>query len=168
MVGALGHKVVVPARRGCHGTREVGPDEVKPLRDLGLVQLVENWLFGALLILRVSHAVSESVNLTPISGMFRVACIVCLFGCPRRWCQMFVPLDHHGSCRHYCRCGEVTVASPGVAVDAAKDVVHVKAEVVPMAPPFIRRALRVEAIVRSAGRPGAAIVVTMNSLSVVR
>ena len=38
VAGALGHEAAVPARRGRHGIQEVGADEPKPLRDLGLVR----------------------------------------------------------------------------------------------------------------------------------
>ena len=44
----LGHKAVVPARHGRHGTQEVGADELKPLCDLSLAPPVANWLLGAL------------------------------------------------------------------------------------------------------------------------
>ena len=47
IVGILGHEAAVPSRRGRHGTQEVGADELKPPRDLGLTRLVANWLFGA-------------------------------------------------------------------------------------------------------------------------
>ena len=40
--GVLGQEAIVPAHHGCHGTQEVGTDELKPLRDLSLVRLVVN------------------------------------------------------------------------------------------------------------------------------
>ena len=57
--------------------------------------------------------------------------------------------------------------SPGVVVGAAKDVVTVKAKAAPMAPPLIRRAPKVQAIVQSAGRPGAAVRIAMNGRAAV-
>ena len=36
VVGVLDREAVVPARRGRHGTQEVGADDLKPLRDLGI------------------------------------------------------------------------------------------------------------------------------------
>ena len=53
VVRVFGHKAIVPARCGRHGTQEVGADEMKPLRDLGLARLVPNWLVGALVDLAV-------------------------------------------------------------------------------------------------------------------
>ena len=47
MVGALGHEAIVFVRRGRHGSQEVGADEPKSLRGLGLAQLVASWIFGA-------------------------------------------------------------------------------------------------------------------------
>ena len=62
MVEALGHKAVVSARRGRHGTQEVSADELKSLRDLGLARFVANWLLDSLVDLQMSQAVSESVK----------------------------------------------------------------------------------------------------------
>ena len=58
MVGALGHEVVVPTRRGLYGTQEVNADKLKPLRDIGLAQLGAN---------------GRAVKFTLVSAMFRVA-----------------------------------------------------------------------------------------------
>ena len=51
LVGELGHEAVVPARRGRHGTQEIGADELKPFRDLGLARLFTNWLSDAVVYL---------------------------------------------------------------------------------------------------------------------
>ena len=56
VVGTLGHEAENPACRRRHGTQEVGADELKPPRDLGLVRLVAKWLFGAVVdLVNVAH-----------------------------------------------------------------------------------------------------------------
>ena len=50
VVGALGHEAVVPVRRRRHGTQEVGAEDLKLPRYLGLARLVTNWLFGAVIL----------------------------------------------------------------------------------------------------------------------
>ena len=47
VIGSLGHKSVVPARRGRDGAQEVSADELKPPHYLGLALLTVNWLFSA-------------------------------------------------------------------------------------------------------------------------
>ena len=87
------------------------------------------------------HAVCKSVKLTLVSVMFRAACMVRSFGCPRQWCQMIAPSPTAMVVADIA--GEavaVAVGSPSVVVAAAKDVVAVKAEAAPMAAPPIRRA----------------------------
>ena len=78
----------------------------------------------------MSHAVNESVKLTPVSAMFRQACMMRWFGYPTHWDQIDTPR----------RCSTATIAgvavtvavgSPGVVVGAAKDVVAVIVEVTP-------------------------------------
>ena len=61
----------------------------------------------------------------------------------------------------------VAVGSPGEAMGTSKDVVAVKVKPTPMAPPLVRCAPRAKAVVRSAGRPGAAADIAMNSCATV-
>ena len=61
----------------------------------------------------------------------------------------------------------VADGSPGAIVGAVKDVVAVEVEAAPMVPPLIRRAPCAEDVVRSAGRPGAAVDVTINGCDAV-
>ena len=57
----------------------------------------------------------------------------------------------------------VAIGNPGKFVGAAKkEVVIVKAEAALMSPPLIEPAPRAKAVVRSAGRPGAAVDVAIN------
>ena len=113
------------------------------------------------------HAVSEAVILTPILAMFGAACMVRSFRCPTRWCQTFVSAAAMAVAGIANVAVMVAVGSPGVVVSAAKDVLTVKAKVAPMPPHMIRRVSWAEAIVRSAGRPCAAIDVAMNGRATV-
>ena len=61
----------------------------------------------------------------------------------------------------------VAVVSSVVIEGAAKDMVAVRAGAAPMVPPLIRRVPLAEAVIRSGGRPGAAVVVVMNGRVVV-
>ena len=61
----------------------------------------------------------------------------------------------------------VAVASPGVIVSTAKDVVTVEVESAPMVSPLIRRTLLAEAVVCSAEGPGAAVDVAINGRAAV-
>ena len=61
----------------------------------------------------------------------------------------------------------VAVGSLSLVVGGAKGVVAVKVEAAPMAPPQIRRPPLAEAVVRSAGRPCAAVDVAMNGYAAV-
>ena len=51
VVGALGHKKRVTARRGRHKTYEVGTDDLNPLHDVNLARLGEKLLFDVVLYL---------------------------------------------------------------------------------------------------------------------
>ena len=61
----------------------------------------------------------------------------------------------------------VGVSSPATVVDAAKDVVTVRAEAATMVPPLIRRTPDAKAVLRSTRRPGATTVGTVNSRAAV-
>ena len=56
----------------------------------------------------------------------------------------------------------LAVISSVIFVDATKHVVAVKAEAAPMASPLIRRVPRAEAALRSGGKSGDTVVVTVN------
>ena len=72
MVGALGHEAVVPARRGRHGIQEVSADELEPPRDLGLAQLVVNWLFNAVVdLVNVARGQLVGENDSRLGGVQR-------------------------------------------------------------------------------------------------
>ena len=101
----------------------------------------------------MSHAVSKSVKLTPVSAMFRAAYMVGSFGCPRSWCHPICSrsdvTDAGARCSLPAAMAVVGIAgvavvvadrSPIVIVGAKKDVVTVEVEAAPIVPPLIRRA----------------------------
>ena len=105
MIGGFVHEAVVSVRRGRHGTQEVGADDLKPLRDLGITYLGGIGYLVPFVILQMLHTVNESVKMTPVSAMFCATFIVRSLEFPRRWCEMFAPCRRHSSCRHRRRSG---------------------------------------------------------------
>ena len=81
-----------------------------------------------LLISQMSRAVSESVKSVVVSAMFRAACMVRSFGCPRRWCQMFAPAIAIAVADIAGVVVAIAVGSPGEVVGAPKDIVLVEAK----------------------------------------
>ena len=113
----------------------------------------------------MSHAVSESVKLTPVSAVFHAACMVPSFGCSGGWSEMFAPAAAMTVVG--IACVAVAVGSLGIVVGAAKEVVAVKVEAAPMAQPLIRRKQRAEVVICGAGRPGTTVDVAMNGRTAV-
>ena len=109
----------------------------------------------------MSHVVSEWVKLNSVLAIFRTACIARSFGCPRCSYQMFTPATAMAVVGIAGVAVAVAAASSGVVVGTAKDVVDMKVEAALIAQPLIRCAPRAEAVVRSNGRPGAAVYITM-------
>ena len=139
VVGVLGHEVVIPTRRQRYGIQEVNTDELKPLRDLGLAQLVARWLLGAL------------VDLSNVTRSQRVGEIYSHLGdCPFGlhgtlvWISQSLvpdvrplpPLWHFAGIDGVAV--EVAVGSPITVVGDAKNLVAVNAEATPMVPPQMK------------------------------